>query len=308
VNRALDAIAVLLTAGLLHVWMSSVKTMEAQARLLGEKNADLLRHEKQIARQLTELERRRNEAEEASLRKTQLLASASHDIRTPVHAINLMAEVIRRTAQDPTLFARIPSLAQRLQANALALVELVSAMLDTAYFESGRIEYHESVFSLNELLTSHCRDLLPVAQLKSLPLRLDLPEQTIWMRTDRAKLGRITSNLLTNAIKFTEKGDVTVDAALDSDGAVLIRVRDTGTGMTPEQLAGIFGEFVQVGRSGADSNDGWGLGLAICRRLIDLLGGTIDVESQLNHGSAFTVRLPPERVANGPVPGRHDAL
>src|SRR5581483_6200661 len=125
-----------------------------------------------------ELERRRKEAEEASARKTQLLASASHDIRTPVNTINLIAEVIRRTAEDPALAAQIPHLAQRLQANALSLGDLLTTVLDSARLDSGHVEYHESTFSLNEMVATTCNDFGSRAQAKALQLNIEAPERT----------------------------------------------------------------------------------------------------------------------------------
>jgi signal transduction histidine kinase len=308
VNRLFDAVAVLLTAGLLHVWIVSVDTAEAQARLLKTQNEqletanlELVSHEEQIARQNEELERRSKEAEEASARKTQLLASASHDIRTPVNTINLMAEVIRRTAENPALAAQVPELAQRLQANALSLADLLSAVLDNAHLESGHVAYHESTFSLNAMLASICNDFGPTAQTKTLQLKIDLPERTIWLRTDRIKLQRVISNLISNAIKFTEHGGVTVTAALTPDRVAMICVQDSGIGIAPQQLEAIFNEFAQVRKSGSEKNSGWGLGLAICRRLVKLIGGRITVESELNQGSVFKVRLPPECVVDPPT-------
>jgi signal transduction histidine kinase len=142
VNRLFDAVAVLLTAALLHVWVAAVDTEEAQAQLLKAQNdqleaanVELVRREEKIAHQNEELEHRRREAEEASARKTQLLTSASHDIRTPVNTINLMAEVIRRTAEDPALAAQVTKLAQRLKANAMSLDDLLSAVLEGARLE-----------------------------------------------------------------------------------------------------------------------------------------------------------------------------
>jgi signal transduction histidine kinase len=307
VNRLFDAVAVLLTAGLLHVWIISVDTVEAQARLLKAQNdeleaanLELVRREEKIARQNEELERRRREAEEASARKTQLLAAASHDIRTPVNTINLMAEVIRRTAENPALAAQVPKLAQRLQANALSLADLLSAVLDTARLESGRVEYHETTFSLNTLLASSCEDFGPAAQAKGLRLQIEIAEPTIWLRTDRVKLQRVISNLVSNAIKFTEHGTVTITAALTPDRVAVICVQDTGIGIAPQQLERIFTEFAQVGNPSSDGNSGWGLGLAICRRLVKLIGGRITVESKLNQGSVFKVRLPPACVVDEP--------
>jgi signal transduction histidine kinase len=308
VNRLFDAVAVLLTAGLLHVWIVAVDTVEAQARLLktqneklGAANLALVNHEEQIARQNEELERRSKEAEEASVRKTQLLASASHDIRTPVNTINLMAEVIRRAAENPALAAQVPQLAQRLQANALSLADLLSAVLDSAHLDSGHVEYRESTFSLNAMLASGCNDLSPAAHAKQLELKIDLPERTIWLRTDRIKLQRVISNLVSNAIKFTDHGGVTVTAALTPDRVAMICVQDTGIGIAPQQLETIFTEFAQVRTSGSDGNSGWGLGLAICRRLVKLIGGRITVESELNQGSVFKVRLPRECVVDQPT-------
>jgi len=305
VNRLLDAVAVLLTAGLLHVWIASVNTVESQARLLTIQNeqletanAALQFHEAEIARQNEELERRSKEAEDASARKTQLLASASHDIRTPVNTISLMAEVIRRTAENPALAAQIPKLAERLQTNAMSLADLLSTVLDNAHLESGHVKYHESTLSLNAMLAAICIDFEPAAQAKTLQLKVDMPEPAIWLRTDRIKLQRVISNLVSNAIKFTEDGGVTVSAALASDGAALICVHDTGIGIARQQLEAIFTEFAQVHIADTGGNSGWGLGLAICQRLVKLFGGRITVESSVSQGSVFKIRLPPECVVS----------
>ena len=313
VNRVFDAIAVLLTAGLLHVWIVLVDTVEAQAHLLKTQNeqleavnTELVFREAKITRQNEELKRRRKEAEDASARKTQLLASASHDIRTPVNTINLMAEVMCRTAQNPALAAQVCKLAQRLQANALSLSDLVTAVLDHAQLESGHVEYHESTFSLNAMLVNICNNLGPAAQARSLLLETNVPERTIWLRTDPMKLRRVISNLISNAIKFTKHGGVIVTVALTPDRIASICVQDTGIGIAPQQLEIIFTEFSQVDNSNACEDSGWGLGLAICRRFIKLIGGRITVESELNRGSVFEVRLPPECVVNnseGELPG-----
>lgn len=243
---------------------------------------------------LRELEIRRREAEETSQRKTRFLAAISHDIRTPVNAINLMAEVIRRYSSNPSVAAQIPELAQKLQANALALVELVSDVLDVARFDSGKVELVETEFALGDLLAEECRQLQPLAQDKGLHLTLEPLERPIWLRTDRVKLARILNNLVGNAIKFTEKGEVRVSAALtlDQDRRVLLRVTDTGVGIPPEHAFRIFDEFAQLHNPARDRNKGTGLGLAICQRLIEVIGGTITMDSQVGQGSTFTVVLP----------------
>ena len=305
VNRVLDAAALLLTAGLLHVWMMSLDIREAQALLLQEQNCKLevandllIAHEAQIVRQNEELIRRRHEAEEASGRKTRLLNAVSHDIRNPVNTINLMAEAIRRSAEDTSLVTHVPRMARRLQSNAQSLVALVSEVLDSAHLDSGLLQRRESTFSLNEFVDAKCGDLAPLAEAKSLHLTSETPERMVCVRTDRIKLDRIVTNLATNAIKFTTNGGVTISAGVAIDGTVLIRVRDTGIGIAEHELARIFDEFAQLDITVGERNRGWGLGLAICRRLANFIGASIGVESKVDVGTVFTVRLPSECVVD----------
>jgi signal transduction histidine kinase len=243
-----------------------------------------------------ELDLRRREAEEASLRKTRFLASVSHDIRTPVNAINLMAEVIRRAVDNPALAAQVPHLAQRLQANALALVELVSDVLDVARFDAGKVELQESEFALTELLAEEHRQLQPLAADKGLALELVLPDRPLWVRTDRVKLARVLGNLVGNAVKFTDAGTVGLTASKTAEGGFAVRVTDTGLGIALEHQAFIFDEFAQLRNPARDREKGTGLGLAICKRLVEVMGGTISVESTPRMGSTFTITMPPSCV------------
>jgi len=305
VNRVLDAVALLLIAGLLHIWMASLDVREAQTRLLHEQNsrleaanALLVAHEARIVEQNEELGRRRQEADEASGRKTRLLNAVSHDIRNPAYTINLMAEVIRRSAEDPALVPQVPQMAKRLQANAQSLVALVSEVLDVAHLDSGLLQLRESTFSLNEFVDAKCRDFAALAEAKSLYLRSETPERIVCVRTDRMKLDRILGNLVVNAIKFTASGGVTVSGALTDDGAAVIRVLETGVGMQASELERIFDEFAQLDLPVGEPGRGWGLGLTICRRLANFIGASIGVESKPGQGSMFAVRLPPECVVD----------
>ncbi|MEO9163831.1 MAG: HAMP domain-containing sensor histidine kinase [Casimicrobiaceae bacterium] len=314
VNRLLDAVALLLTAGLLHVWMVSLDIREAQAQLLQEQNRRLeaangllVAHETQIVRQNEELIRRRREAEDASGRKTRLLNAISHDIRNPVNTINLMAEVICRTAEDPALVIRVPQMARRLQSNAQSLVALVSEVLDIAHLDSGLLQRRENTFSLNAFIDEKCSDLGPLAEAKSLRLDSEICERTICVRTDRIKLDRVITNLVTNAIKFTIDGGVTLSVALAADGAALIRVRDSGIGIAEHELERVFDEFSQMDDQLGNLDSGWGLGLAICRRLATFIGASISVESKLGRGTVFTVQLPSEYVVDITPVGFSDA-
>jgi signal transduction histidine kinase len=297
-NRMLDLVGVVLTSALLHVWIRSVEIREAQLRLLDEKNrelelanAELVRREALIAEQNTLLDTRRREAEEASGRKTELLAAVSHDIRTPLSSIQLTADVIRRTVGDPELAVQIPGMAQRLHANAASLLEVASELIEVGSYDLGRVECHVSEFELRELVAAKCGEVLPLAQAKMLKLEIDAPETPIYVATDRTKLGRICSNLLTNAVKFTRVGVVRA-AIVDVDGVVAIAVSDTGIGIAPERQQRIFDEYRAVHDRGSARERGFGLGLGICRRLAKMLGGELDVQSTPGVGTTFTFRLP----------------
>ena len=236
-----------------------------------------------------ELETRRREAEEANVRKTRFLAAASHDIRTPANAISLLAELLKRTADSPTMAAEIPQLAEELRNSANALVNLVSNVLDVTRFDTDKLELHETEFSLPQLLDEESRQVLPLAQAKKLILDVEHAEPHVWIRADRIKLGRVIGNLLGNAIKFTDAGGVRVKTSRDGD--ICIAVSDTGIGISPENQSRIFDEFWQLSDPGRSK--GSGLGLAISKRLVEAMGGTITVQSTVGKGSTFTITLSP---------------
>jgi len=274
VNRIMSSATLLISASLLHGLTVAVDALDARGR----------------------------EAEEASSRKTRLLASVSHDIRTPLTTINIVAGLIRQTATDPVLAARVPDLLRTLQANALSVSDMVSDVLDISAIDSGRATVHQSEFPLDELLAQEFRTLEPLARAKGLRLSVDAPGLSVRVRTDRLKLARIVRNLVTNAINFTDAGGVTVACVLTPDNAMQIGVSDTGIGIAPENLDRIFGEFAQLRAASGGAKRGWGLGLAICRRLAGMLGARITVQSTPNLGSTFTLHLPPASVV-GPAAG-----
>jgi signal transduction histidine kinase len=239
-----------------------------------------------------ELDSRRREAEESSIRKTRFLAAISHDIRTPVNAINLMAELIRRGSNSPGMIGELPNMAQELQSNANALSTLVHDLLDVARFDSGKVEFQESDFALGSLLADECRQLLPLAQEKGLTLDYETQGSTLWIRADRVKISRIMSNLVGNAIKFTRSGGIVIRSGINAEGQAYFQVSDTGVGISREHLSRIFEEFTQLHNPERDRFKGTGLGLAISKRLVEAMGGTIGVQSIEGRGSTFTVTLP----------------
>jgi signal transduction histidine kinase len=295
-DRVLAALSILLSAGILDAWLRSLRVRDSQGQAiqaqndrLGAINLELLAYKEEISRKNEELEAGRKEIEGISSRKTQMLASIAHDVRSPIQAITLMAELIRRTAEQPDQVGKIPAIARRLQANAISVADFLSEVIDLASFDTGSSKINKSEFSLRELISQQCERVLPIAESKGLDLVIGLCD--LRLCTDRVKLGRIIGNLISNAIKFTSTGGVTVDCGLTENESTFIRVSDTGSGIKPEDLGRIFAEFAQVDQS-AQLGSGWGLGLAISRRMVRLLGGDIEVQSQPEQGSVFTVSLP----------------
>jgi signal transduction histidine kinase len=296
-DRVLAAASLLLSVVILDAWLRLLGVRDAQGQAIGQQNArleainlELLAHKKEILRKNEELEVHRRKIEEISNRKTQMLASISHDVRAPIQAITLMAEVIRRHADKADQWGEIPTLVNRLQATAISVAEFLSKVIDLASFDMGQIPINNCEFELSELITQQCERVRPIAESRG--LYLVGGRCNVRLCTDRVKLGRVIGNLVSNAIKFTNTGGVTVDHGLNTDGSVSIRVSDTGRGINPDDLQRIFSEFTQADQPLSGLESGWGLGLAISRRMARLLGGDIQVDSQLEHGSVFTVCLP----------------
>ena len=244
-----------------------------------------------------EVDARRREAESASVRKTRFLAALSHDIRTPANAIGLLAELVQGAAAEDSAAEVLPRLTQRLKSSANALVQLVTAVLDFAQFESGIAKVEETEFELGGLLDEELTALAALASQKQLTLTVEPLETPIWLFSDRVKLARIVDNLVQNAIKFTAQGGVRVSAAIDDEHRVAIRVADTGVGIPESEQARIFDEFQQLKTAKQDAAEGVGLGLAICARLVEVLGGFISLQSKPGEGATFTVTLPPSCTA-----------
>lgn len=242
-----------------------------------------------------ELDLRRREAEEATVRKTRFLSSVSHDIRSPANAISLLAELLGHAAGNSAMTHEIPKFASDLRASSQKLVDLVSDVLDFTKYDSNRVEIVESAFELSDLIAEEAQQAAVLAGAKGIRVEFEPPSPRISVRTDRVKLGRILGNLLSNAVKFTSDGTVRVSAERNRAGDVLVRVSDTGPGIPAAALSRVFDEFYQV-RSNSASRDpsraGSGLGLAICRRLASAMGMRLEVESTVGVGTVFTVIIP----------------
>jgi len=171
------------------------------------------------------------------------------------------------------------------------LLALINDILDLAKIEAGKMPVHLERLSLNDLLHDVAAQMEPMVRRKGLDFTVQLPAEPLYMETDRTKVRQIVLNLVSNAVKFTARGSVSISTRTDGQN-VRIAVSDTGIGIRPQDLDVIFEEFRQVDQSRTREYGGTGLGLSITRKLIALLGGDIAVASQYGRGSTFTVTLP----------------
>ncbi|TXD41656.1 response regulator [Lujinxingia vulgaris] len=247
------------------------------------------------------LQAARDEALDASRAKSAFLANMSHELRTPLNAVigysEMILEEIELTGDENPAMREVvapfvPDL-NHIRGAGKHLLAVINDILDLSKIEAGKMTTHLELFDLAALLRDVTATVLPLAQKNGNQVTLDMDEDAIrFVRTDPTKVRQIAFNLLSNACKFTHSGTVTVDVRPDEENKhIVMAVRDTGMGMTPEQLASIFEAFTQADSSTTREFGGTGLGLTITRHFASLLGGTIEVESQVGQGTTFTVRL-----------------
>ena len=243
-----------------------------------------------------ELARLQRIAEEANQAKTLFLANMSHEFRTPLNAIIGFTEVLG-TQRFGALNERQAEYIEDVKSSGVQLLALVNDILDMAKAESGKLEVHEDRVRLDELAADCLRPIRQRAQEAGLEVVVELTDRPVELLGDPVKLRQIVVNLLSNAVKFTNRGGhVAVMAALLPDGGLEIAVADTGIGMSPEQIPMALQAFVQIDNSSNRSHQGTGLGLPLCKQLIELHGGKLIVESALGKGSTMRVHLPAERI------------
>jgi signal transduction histidine kinase len=236
----------------------------------------------------------RDAADAASHARSAFLANMSHELRTPLNAIIGYSEMLTEEATDFGLDSFITDLG-RISHAGRHLLQIVNTVLEVARLEAGQVEIQLEPVQVDLLTRDVVAGLRPLAAERENRLEIrtrpDLPP----ILTDPAKLRQILTHLIGNACKFTSRGTVTIEAATVNDtgvGAMLLIVRDTGIGIDRDQVERLFRDFVQLDASNTRRYGGAGLGLSISRRLSELLGGRIDVESVPGQGSTFTLRLP----------------
>ncbi|WP_291870790.1 ATP-binding protein [Caulobacter sp.] len=261
------AVALAALAGLMGYAFDAVRVMRSSAKAL---------------------ERAEAEAQEANRAKSAFLAMMSHELRTPMNGILGLAYALRGAKLDQ----RQAEYLEMIEQSGHGLMTILNDILDLSKIEAGKLELEALPFDIRKLAAQIRLVWSETARLKGVDLMLDIdPATPEWLSGDAARVRQVLMNLVSNALKFTETGRVTVRIAPTQAG-VLLAVTDTGVGMSQEQCARLFTPFVQGDRTIARRFGGTGLGLAICRQLVDMMDGEIGVESTLGQGSTFTARLP----------------
>ena len=240
-------------------------------------------------------------AETANLAKSDFLSSMSHELRTPLNAILGFAQLMDTDAPPPSTGQK-ENIAQILQAG-WYLMELINEVLDLAMIESGRLSWSLEPMSLTEVMLE-CQTMVePQAQKRGVRLSFPHVDTPCFVKADRTRVKQVIINLLSNAIKYNQPGgSVTVECSASAPQRLRVSVRDTGSGLAPEKLAQLFQPFNRLGQE-SGTEEGTGIGLVVTKRLVELMGGAIGVESTVGEGSVFWIELV---VAAAPQMSPHD--
>ncbi|WP_278797011.1 ATP-binding protein, partial [Leyella stercorea] len=232
------------------------------------------------------------ETERIMQQRERLLLTITHDIKAPAASIAGFIDLLSEYVDQPKAVGYL----QNISGSAKHLLQLVSALLDYHKLESGKAERHEVSFAPAALISECVAQMQPLAMEKKLKLATDVQvTESMLCRSDAFRIKQIVNNLVGNAIKYTDGGEVRVSITVQN-GWMTLSVKDTGSGMTPEEQQSVFNAFTRL--PGAQGKEGVGLGLTITREIVTLLGGEINVQSAKGKGSTFTVSLPVNIVTN----------
>jgi signal transduction histidine kinase len=231
----------------------------------------------------------RRRAEEASRSKSEFLANMSHEIRTPLNGVVAMADALTRARLEP----REREMVEVIRSSGVTLERLLSDILDTAKIEAGQVALERSIFDLGDMVRGVAALYRPKAEEKGVVLRVQVdPLMEGVVEGDVVRLRQVLSNLISNALKFTEAGSVTVTAVVADDHRVRFTISDTGCGFDDEQKSRIFNRFQQADGSITRRFGGTGLGLAISKELVELMGGVLDCHGRPGEGADFWFEVP----------------
>jgi signal transduction histidine kinase len=272
------------------------KKVELTRQRLRVNNKILKRQNQELARQRQQIELQNLKLQQLSRLKSQFIANMSHELRTPMNAIMGFSQLLLRQYPDPLTPQQL-DIITRIFNNSQNLLIMLNEVLDFSKIEAGHLELSLSEFNLSRLVTLTVEELRSLAQGKNLSLQIETNIENPYLVSDRNLVRRILINLVSNAIKFTDMGEVTVKVRELTAQRLEIAVQDTGCGIAPQNLQEIFEAFRQVDQTITRRYTGTGLGLAITKSLVKMIQGNITVESELGQGSQFRVELP-RRIEN----------
>ncbi len=279
---------------------SPIREIHGLSRALSRMTTMVAERSEQLLRSNRQLLLAKDAAEDANRAKSSFLANMSHELRTPLNAILLYTELLSDEVRERGMDPYLQDLS-RIQSAGKHLLSLIDDILDISNIEAGRMTVHLENCDIPMMFTeiTTAIDFLISRNNNRLVVNVDPVIQTLY--SDQKKLRQTLYNILNNAAKFTEGGTITLSVGPDPDNQAFVRftVSDTGIGMSPDQVSRIFQEFTQADETTTRKFAGIGLGLALCRRLMDLLGGSIRVESTFGKGSTFTITLPSKNGSSG---------
>lgn len=270
--------------------MEGLEELRLRQEELAQLNKELAETNRGVVALYAELDDKAEHLRRASDMKTRFLSNMTHELRTPINSILALSRMLQdRTDGDLTPEQEVQ--VGFIRQSAETLSEIINDLLDLAKVEAGRVELRATRFTAGELLGTLRGMFRPLLR-PNVALAVEEPPLAIEMHTDEGKLSQILRNFVSNALKFTERGAITVTAAVDEDDCVTFRVRDTGIGIAAKHISYIFEEFTQIDSPLQAKAKGTGLGLPLSKRLAELLGGRVSVESEPGVGSVFTVTIP----------------
>jgi signal transduction histidine kinase len=235
------------------------------------------------------------EAKAADLAKTRFLANMAHELRTPLNAIIGFSEIIKLDALQAK--DRYPQYAEYIHDAGILLLNIINGLLDLARIQAGRVDLDEQIVVVGQLIQSAVRTIAPIAEKKSINVDCALAEASMQICVDQTKFSQIILNVLSNGVKFTEpEGRIMIGSGVDDRGDLVISIKDTGIGISPEHLERVLSPFEQVADHLTKENEGTGLGLPIARALIELHGGDLTLSSDVGVGTTVALRLPHKRI------------
>ncbi len=270
--------------------LESNQELQVQQEELQAQAEELQAQNEELHAQAVELEQQRQAVEEATRLKSQFLSNMSHELRTPLNSVLALSRVLIMQAKSK-LSEEEAGYLEIIERNGRNLLALINDILDLSKIEAGRMDVHPTPFALGQTLENIVESIMPLAREKRIDLHHDIPADLPTIQSDELRVSQVLQNLLGNAVKFTDTGEVSISVWSDQQ-QVFVRVADTGIGIAESDLPHIFEEFRQADGSSSRRHEGTGLGLAIAHKAARLLGGDISVQSIPGKGSTFTLVLP----------------